>query len=286
MSDQSVHLNASDLKLRGFNVFQIEQSASGAPAYSRRDYYKIALSTGHVRIHYADRTYEINGCFLFFSNPRKPYSVELLSERQSGYSCLFTEEFLKAAGRSESIQESPLFRIGSVPVMLLDAAQEAALQPLFIKMLDEQNSTYAFKDELIRTCLQLVIHEAHKIRPAESLPGQQRAATRIASLFLELLERQFPVESPGHPLALRTAQEYADHLSIHVNHLNRAVREVTGRTTSAHVTERIVGEAKALLQHTDWSVAEVAYSLGFEYPSHFNNYFKRATGLPPKSFRA
>ena len=44
-------------------------------------------------------------------------------------------------------------------------------------------------------------------------------------------------------------------------------------------------QAKALLQHTDWSISEIAYALGFEYPTYFNNFFKKITGTNPKSFR-
>jgi AraC-like DNA-binding protein len=46
---------------------------------------------------------------------------------------------------------------------------------------------------------------------------------------------------------------------------------------------RIISEAKAVLQHTDWSISEIAYALGFEYPTYFNNYFKRIIGTIPKS---
>ncbi|MBP1650828.1 MAG: helix-turn-helix-domain containing protein AraC type, partial [Bacteroidetes bacterium] len=44
-------------------------------------------------------------------------------------------------------------------------------------------------------------------------------------------------------------------------------------------------EARALLQHTNWSVADIAYGLGFEYPTYFNNYFKRITGTTPNAIR-
>jgi AraC-like DNA-binding protein len=74
-------------------------------------------------------------------------------------------------------------------------------------------------------------------------------------------------------------------LSIHVNYLNRSIKEVTGKPTSVHIAERVAAEAKALLQHTSWSVADIAYSLGFEYPTYFNNYFKRVTGNTPQSIR-
>ena len=46
-----------------------------------------------------------------------------------------------------------------------------------------------------------------------------------------------------------------------------------------------MAEAQALLRHTRWSVADIATSLGFAYPTYFNNYFKRETGLAPAAYR-
>jgi len=72
---------------------------------------------------------------------------------------------------------------------------------------------------------------------------------------------------------------------VQVNHLNKAVKQVTGKPTSAHIAARIVDEAKALLLHTDWSVASIAHCLGFEYPTYFQNFFKKHTGSTPLSLR-
>ncbi|AKD55467.1 helix-turn-helix domain-containing protein [Spirosoma radiotolerans] len=289
MNNQTVdavyEANSVNLKLRGFNVYPVDIPASGAPTYRRRDFYKIILSTAHMVIHYANRSVEVNGPFLFFGNPHIPYSVELLSPRQIGYSCLFSEQFLKAVERSESIQTSPLFRIGGTPILPLTASQVVVFDELFNKMLSEQDGQYPFKDELIRNYIQLVVHEALKIQPSDTLIQHKSAASRMTVLFLDLLERQFPIDSPEQPLTLRTAQDYADRLSVHVNHLNRSVKEITGKPTTNHIAERIASEAKALLQHTDWSIAQIAYGLGFAYTTHFNNYFKRVTGSIPKSFR-
>jgi AraC-like DNA-binding protein len=85
---------------------------------------------------------------------------------------------------------------------------------------------------------------------------------------------------------LKTAQDFAKELSVHTNYLNRSVKEVTGKPTTTHITERVISEAKALLQHTNWNIADVAYALGFEYPTYFNNFFKRMTGTNPKTLRA
>jgi AraC-like DNA-binding protein len=102
---------------------------------------------------------------------------------------------------------------------------------------------------------------------------------------MELLERQFPIDNTQQPLRLRTAQDFAGSLAVHINYLNRSVKEVTGKPTTAHIAERIAAEAKALLLYTDWSVADIAYGLGFGYPTYFNNYFKRVTGTTPNALR-
>lgn len=86
-------------------------------------------------------------------------------------------------------------------------------------------------------------------------------------------------------MRLKTAQDYAQNLNVHANYLNRSVKEVTGKSTTTHISERIITEAKALLQHTDWNIAEIAHALGFEYPTYFNNFFKKLTGTNPKTLR-
>jgi AraC family transcriptional activator of pobA len=274
-----------ELKLKGFNVFQIESDGSATRIYSRKDFYKICLTTGKSIIHYADRSFETFGTVLFFGNPHIPYSWETVSTTYKGYTCLFSEDFLKLSGRSDSLQQSPLFKIGGTPVLNITDDQRESLNSMFQKMIDEQNTDYPFKDDLIRNYIHLIIHEALKMQPSQILVHNKNASSRITNVFLELLERQFPIESIECPLKLRSAQDYANSLALHVNHLNRSVKEITGKSTTTLINERIINEAKAILLHTDWNIADIAYALGFEYPTYFNNFFKRMTGNSPKSLR-
>jgi AraC-like DNA-binding protein len=276
----------NELKLKGFNVFQIESDGNATRIYSRKDFYKICLTTGKSIIHYADRSFEQEGTVLFFGNPHIPYSWETISTSYVGYTCLFSEEFLKASDRSESLQQSPLFKVGGTPVLKITEEQRLFLNTIFQKMIEEQKTDYAYKDDLIRNYINLIIHEALKLQPSENYHQRTDAASRITNVFFELLERQFPIESTEKPLQLKTAQDFAKELSVHPNYLSRAVKEVTGKPTTSHITERIVAEAKALLQHTNWNIADVAYALGFEYPTYFNNFFKKKTGTNPKTLRS
>jgi AraC family transcriptional regulator, transcriptional activator of pobA len=282
---RSVSSFNNELKLKGFNVFQIEGDGAATRIYSRKDFYKICLTTGKSAIHYADRSFEAEGTVLFFGNPHIPYSWETLSTGYVGYTVLFSEDFFGASDRSESLQHSPLFKIGGTPILNITENQREFLNTIFRKMIEEQQTDYAYKDDLIRNYINLIIHEALKLQPSENYDQNKNAASRLTSVFLELLERQFPIESTDRPLQLKSAQDYAKSLSVHVNYLNRAVKEITGKPTTAHIAERIISEAKALLQHTGWNIAEIAYALGFEYPTYFNNYFKRMTGTNPKSLR-
>jgi len=275
----------NELKLKGFNVFQLEADSHAIRIYSRKDFYKICLTTGKSIIHYAERSFEQEGTILFFGNPHIPYSWETISTTYVGYTVLFSDDFFKASDRSESLQNSPLFKIGGTPILKINEEQRRFLNTIFHKMIEEQKSDYTYKDDLIRNYINLIIHEALKLQPSEHYDQHKNAASRLTSVFLELLERQFPIETTDRPLQLRTAQDYADALHVHVNYLNRAVKEVTGKSTTTHITERIVSEAKGLLQHTDWNIADIAYSLGFEYATYFNNFFKRLTGTNPKALR-
>ena len=281
---RSVSCFNNELKLKGFNVFQIESDGADTRIYSRKDFYKICLTTGKSIIHYADKSFDAEGTVLFFGNPHIPYSWETISTSYVGYTCLFSEEFLKS-DRSESLQHSPLFKIGGTPILKITEQQREFLSTLFQKMIEEQQIDYAYKDDLIRNYINLIIHEALKLTPSENFDQHRNASSRITSVFLELLERQFPIEDTRKPLQLKTAQDYAKNLNVHANYLNRAVKEVTGKPTTVHISERIISEAKALLQHTDWNISDIAYALGFEYPTYFNNFFKKITGTNPKSLR-
>lgn len=116
---------------------------------------------------------------------------------------------------------------------------------------------------------------------------RQRSGTashRIANDFMEILEQQFPIES-HHPIRLRYPSQFADRLHIHVNHLNRVLKETNNKTTTELIAQRILQEAKVLLRNSNNSVSDVAYVLGFAEPSHFTSFFKKHTQDAPTKYR-
>lgn len=267
-----------------FNVFSRESCSLLTP-YSRRDYYKISLIIGTGKLHYADKWIHVDRPALLFSNPVVPYSWDADDEDQTGWFCLFTDQFLQNGTRLGNLLDSQLFKIGGTPIFFVDEQQQKVISELFIKMMTEIQSEYIHKYDMLRACLHLMIHETMKMQPAENFESYQNASQRVASLFMELLERQFPIDSPEAFLKLKTPNDYAQSLSVHVNSLNRAVKEMTGKTTSQQIASRVIQEANALLKHTDWNISEIAYGLGFEEPAYFTNFFKKQTGLAPNTVR-
>lgn len=275
-------------ELGHFNVFRIEDCVGQGKEpvrYTRRDFYKISLLKGKNIYHYADKSLEVSGATLIFFNPTIPYQIETLSDEVTGSFCIFKDAFFTEYIRG-SLKDLPMFSQGGFPAYHLDEKQYKHVNDIFEKMFEEINSDYKFKYDLIRNYIMEMVHYALKMEPSKSLYEHTDANARITAVFTELLERQFPIESPSQQFNLRSAKDFAKQLNVHVNHLNRAIRTTTGKTTTAHIFERLVNEAKALLKHTDWNISQISYSLGFEEPAHFNHFFKKLTSTTPSAFRS
>ncbi len=276
-----------------FNVFKIDElmakiRAERKPAmpYNRRAYYKISVIRGRNKAEYADKVIDIEKNALLFATPKIPYNYVPQDENQFGYFCIFTDVFLAQNKSGVVLEDLPIFQPGGYPVFQLSDEEADEITAIFKKMYREISSDYAYKYDLLRNYVLEVIHYGQKLQPATSLYPTHNASTRVTSLFVELLERQFPIESLQQKLALRTAKDYADRLAIHVNHLNKVLKENTGKTTTEIISDRLVQEAKILLKQTDWNISEIAYSLGFEELAHFSNFFRKQTSLSPNAFRA
>lgn len=268
-----------------FNVFRFDPFLEypGKHTYRARDFFKITLVKGNCVIHYADKSVVVKEQAIAFSNPHIPYSWEQREEIERGYFCVFTKEFFHHFG---NLNQYHIFQPQGQHIFELDTNEWNLAASIFEKMLTEINTEYEFKWDILRTSVYDLIHLAMKLQPSSTFEKTSiNASKRITSLFLELLERQFPLDELNPKINFRTASDFANQLSVHTNHLNRAVKEITTKTTTQIIAQRIIQEAKALLKHSNWNISEIAYSLGFEETSHFNNFFKKTMGITPQRFR-
>ena len=272
---------------RHFNVRHSTCIARKTP-YNRRDYYKICLSdtgiNGNSILQYHNKEILLDNPCLIFTNPSVPASIENSCCDISRYYCIFNDRFVEGVIRPDIQYACALFNPALDPVIKLSEEERNKLCMYFTEMQSLLASDYAFKWEMIRNLLLLLIHEGIRLQKIKQ-DQPVMINDHIVSGFFTLLNQQFPVISAEQSLKLLTPSGFAEHLHVHVNHLNSVVKKHTGKTTRTIIHERVIAEAKTLLRSTDWNISEIAYALGFEYPSHFNKYFKQLTTITPMEFR-
>jgi len=96
-------------------------------------------------------------------------------------------------------------------------------------------------------------------------------------LFKDLLEQNFSQE--------RSVNKYASELSISEKQLHKATTTLLDKTPKQIIDERILLEAKRLLVHSNQSIKEIAYELGYNEPTNFIKYFRKHTDSTPSEFR-
>lgn len=277
-------------QLGHFNVFEIEKvhkRMAGSPVmpYDKRTYFKISLIKGSTKVEYADKTLSIERYGLLFATPKIPYSFNPSGSEQSGFFCVFTYDFLASENIKEKLDAFPVFKQGATPVFEISEADYETISLIYRKMQQELDSEYMYRYDLLRNYVLELVHKGQKLMPEQFKLGSLSAGKRIVSLFIELLERQFPIDSPTQRLQLRKAEDYAGRLAIHTNHLNKTLKEETSFSTKQFINLRIAQEAKTLLRETDWAVSVIAECLAFEETSHFSNFFKKQVGKSPVKYR-
>lgn len=271
-----------------FRVAAIGENKCTLESYNRRDFYKISLVVSGgapCQLYYGSlEPIEVDRPALVLINPIVPHSwsVPERIEPTEGFFCVFDDDFIRASAQLGGIANR-LFAGQESPVYFPDQTELQFLTGLFTRMRMEADSDYNDKEELFRVYLNLIFHKTIQMHGTENLAND--ALSRIATAFIGLLRRQFPVDLPLQPIKLKKASDFAANLSVHVNHLNTAVQKATGKSTTSHISEQIFAEAKSLLSFTAYSVAEIAFGLGFEYQSYFNRFFKKHAGVTPSDFR-
>ncbi|CAD0224557.1 helix-turn-helix domain-containing protein [Chryseobacterium sp. JV274] len=99
----------------------------------------------------------------------------------------------------------------------------------------------------------------------------------IAKSFNQLLEKNYCV--------LKRSAAYAKQLNISTHYLNESIKNITGLSVSQCIRERIILEAKRLLYHSDKSVKEIAFELGYDDYPYFSRLFTKTVGMSALAFR-
>jgi AraC-like DNA-binding protein len=247
----------------------------------RHDYYAILFVEQGNGIHYVDfHEYPVNDGLVFFLMPGQMHQLLFFAEPK-GHLLAFTEEFLVANAVSQRmIDDLYLFNeFGISPPLPLNASQLPAFRNVFEQMRYFSESSGRYDTQAIASLLQLflVLSNNHCSIRKEDNTQLQENGNAILRAFRTHLNKSYAQE---HQVAA-----YADALAVSADYLNKVVKNLTGVSAKDHIQNKLVLEAKRALIFTDISNKELAFSLGFEEAAHFNNFFKKMTGLAPGEFR-
>jgi len=151
-------------------------------------------------------------------------------------------------------------------------------QQLMDSMWEEVQQDEFGKMHILRHLLSvlLILLERNRRKLIEGV-AQQDTHLEVFQAFIDLLENN---HSYHHDVKF-----YANEGHLTPRQLSNITKICTGRTAKQIILERVILESKRLLTHSNASVKEISYALGFKDPSYFSKVFKNITGMSPNQFK-
>ena len=211
-----------------FNVWRHRKRLNKV-VFSYADYFIVSLFLEHGKLSYADHWIEIEPGTVVFANPALPSAWEPATNESSekGYSMMFNNAFIRQ-GEWGFLLNTPLLDLTQQQAIYLSPEVVETVKKLFEQLMEVTETGGGMKDELTHSFMHLIIYEAMRGKQDHPYKTQQNAAQRTVELFLLLLDRQFPVDYPQEKLEVRSANDYAQRLYVHVRKVFDDLWKVSG----------------------------------------------------------
>ncbi|MCW0217283.1 MAG: AraC family transcriptional regulator, partial [Prosthecobacter sp.] len=260
------------LRELGVVVMPLELSMSREPARlipHFHDFFQLFLIQGPARLMHDFRDYDVTGVTLFFLSPGQVHTLYPRADSMHGTVASFTQAFFDHQSPPPSMLfEVPFFfAAGTVPWFTVQEAEAQRIISLFGDLQREYDQDRPGVLEVLRATLRILFIEASRL---ENVRGPIKEPTRAA-----LLARQFQLALEHHFREWQALTPYARQLGVTVNHLNDVIHQDTGHAAGELIRHRRLLDAKRLLLHSDLSVSEIGYQIGFQDPSYFSRFFRR-----------
>ncbi|MGO4852816.1 helix-turn-helix domain-containing protein [Phaeovulum sp. W22_SRMD_FR3] len=128
----------------------------------------------------------------------------------------------------------------------------------------------------VAALLRLILIATARMLRTEDAVGHQ-PETAILHRFRQLVELGYRDR--------RGLADYCHDLNLSYDRLHDICQRLLGRTPLTLVHQRVLLDATTRLAQTDDTVSRIADQLGFDEPTQFSHFFKRATGMSPRRFR-
>lgn len=246
---------------------------------SYRDFIKIIFLRSGSCIQVDFKEYHLEQDALFFVQGGQYYQID--EAVSNGALLFYNRDFYCVEIHDKEVAcDGILFHnIYEIPVVYLEAAQSAIMQGVLAEIKSEMREEESGMEEMLRILLKQIIirstrlwKQAHQIENEES-----RQDVEFARRFSQLVE--------AHYITRHSVADYAELMNITPKALQKRVAKYSKATPNDIIKDRIILEAKRLLVHTELSVKEVGYKLGYDDPAYFIRLFTNYTQESPQHFR-
>ncbi len=107
----------------------------------------------------------------------------------------------------------------------------------------------------------------------------------ITKDFLSILDTHINDVLQGKINYMYHIKDFAALLFIHPTHFSNTIKLTTGKSPCDFVEERIIVEAKKMLDDESLSIKDICYKLTYQEPTNFTKFFKAMEGITPRQYR-
>ena len=236
------------------------------------DFYLLALKD---KIEVQSPLEEMSDSYLFLDKPGNSLEWNL-KESFEGFAILINEKLVNRALKDTSFAD-----YNRHEALFLTEEEKETLYDLFKKAYTEFQKKNFSTDVLI-SYTSLIFSYTH-IYYERQFEARSNVYNRVVADFYKQLDNY--LNQPNGMSELPSVAYFAGLANLSTNYFGDLIKHFTGSAPIDHIHEGIIQIAKNRLLKTKLTVSEIAYSLGFEYPTYFTRFFRKKTGLSPKDFR-
>ncbi|UEG53770.1 helix-turn-helix transcriptional regulator [Mucilaginibacter daejeonensis] len=243
----------------------------------RKNYYFMSLVRRGSSRHWIDQVpYVIKPDHFYFTVPQQIHLKEA-AQPFTGITLSFTEEFL-GLDESGTLKQLPLIANPDHGHELkLSNADVSFVDDLLNKIMAEYHAKSKWQQSMLLAYMKVLVIHLSRLYTEQLTDSKVLPERTLLNRYLAHVDTWHKQHHEvGH---------YAGLMNLSAGHLSELIKDQSGRPAIAHIHERLIVEARRLLFHTERSVKEVAFELGFEDASYFNRFFKRLTGDTPVAYR-
>ncbi len=165
--------------------------------------------------------------------------------------------------------------------MLLTDRESKILYDLFIKAYEEYQQD-DFSQDVLVSYATLILSYTQTFYERQ-FEARSKTYNKVVADFYEQLDQYFENNNKEE---FSTVAWFANRANLSVNYFGDVIKHFTGQSPIEHIHQYIILVAKKQLRETKLTINEIAYSLGFEYPTYFTRFFRQKTGISPKDMKS